>query len=232
MENIIIKAEKRNEREIKSKALKRLRKDGFIPAVIYGLKKEPVSVKVKEKELKDLLKGKNIYSTIFDMQMEDDGKKVEKEAVLVKDFQIDPITGKFLHLDFLRIEMKREIETTVPVHIINEEISIGVKEKGGVLQHGLRELRVSCLPGDIPDHVEYDIKELDMGSTVRVSDIYVSDNVKILNDPEEVVVSIIHPTLLREEEVAPEEEAEKVAAEPEVIGKGKEEPGGEKEHSE
>ncbi|MDD3818485.1 MAG: 50S ribosomal protein L25 [Actinomycetota bacterium] len=232
MRNIIIKVEKRNEKEIKSKALKRLRKNDYIPAVIYGLKKEPVCIKVKEKELKDLLKGKNIYSMIFDMQIEDNGKKGEKESVLVKDFQIDPITGKFLHLDFLRIEMKKEIETTVPVHIINEEISIGVKEKGGVLQHGLRELRVSCLPGDIPERIEYDIKELDMGSIVRVSDIYVSDNVKILNDPEEVVVSIIHPTLLREEEVAPEEEAEKVTAEPEVIGKGKEESGGEKEHSE
>ena len=232
MENIIIKVEKRNEKEIKSKALKKLRKNDYIPAVIYGLKKEPVSIKVNEKELKDLLKGKNIYSMIFDMQIEDNGKKVEKEAVLVKDFQIDPITGKFLHLDFLRIEMKKEIETTVPVRIINEEISIGVKEKGGVLQHGLRELRVSCLPGDIPDYVEYDIKELDMGSTVRVSDIYISDNVKILNDPEEVVVSIIHPTLLREEEVAPEEEVEEVAVEPEVIGKGKEEPGEEKEHTE
>lgn len=231
MENIAIKVEKRNEKEIKSKAPKRLRRMEFIPAVIYGLKKEPVSIKVKEKELMDLLKGKNIYSMIFDMHI-DDGKKSGKDTVLIKDFQRDPITGRFLHLDFLRIEMEKEIETTVPVHIINEEISVGVKEKGGVLQHGLRELHIACLPGDIPELIEYDIRDLDMGSTVRVSDIIISDKIKILNDTEEVVVSIIHPTQLKEEEVAPEEEAEEVIAEPEVIGKGKEEPEEEKERSE
>lgn len=230
MESITIKVEKRNEKEIKNKASRRLRNKDFIPAIIYGLKKEPISIKVKEKELKDLLKGKSIYSVIFDMQI-DDAKNGGKDTVLIKEFQRDPITREFLHLDFLRIQMEKEIETTVPVHIINEEISIGIKEKGGVLQHGLRELHISCLPVDIPDHIEYDIKDLDMGLTVRVSDIDISDKIKILNDLDEVVVSIIHPTQLKEEEQAPEEGTEEVVAEPEVIGRGKEEPEEEKEHS-
>jgi large subunit ribosomal protein L25 len=158
----------------------------------------------------------------------DGAKKNKKETVLIKEFQRDPITREFLNVDFLRIQMEKEIETTVPIHIINEEVAVGIKEGGGVLQHGLRELHISCLPADISEYIEYDIKDLDMGVTVRVSDINISDKIKILNDPEEVVVSIIHPTQLKEEEVAVEEGAEEGIVEPEVIGKEKVEPEEEK----
>jgi large subunit ribosomal protein L25 len=224
MENIALAVEKRNESEVKSRASRRLRVTSYIPAVVYGLNKEPVSIKVKEKELKNILKGKSILSIIFDMQI-DGAKKNSKETVLIKEFQRDPITREIIHLDFLRIRMENEIETSVPIHIINEEIAMGVKEGGGVLQHGLRELHISCLPKDIPEYIEYDIKDLDMGIAVRVSDISIPGKIKILNDPEEVVVSIIHPTELKEEElVAEEEAAEEEIIEPEVIGKEKEGP--------
>lgn len=231
MENISLAVEKRDDSEIKNKVSRKLRGKDYIAAVVYGLKKEPVSIKVKEKEFKDLLKGRSIYSLIFDMHI-DGVKKDKKETVLIKEFQRDPITREFLHVDFLRIQMEKEIETTVPVHIINEEIAIGIKEGGGVLQHGLRELHISCLPADIPDHIEYDIKDLNMGVAIRVSDINISDKIKILNDPEEVVVSIIHPTQLKEEELVTEEAAEEEVAEPEVIGRAKEEPEEEKGHPE
>ncbi|MBM3701523.1 MAG: 50S ribosomal protein L25 [Actinobacteria bacterium] len=226
MENIALAVEKRNDSEIKSNASRRLRNKHYIPAVVYGLKEEPVSVKIREKEFKGLLKGRSIYSLIFDMHI-DGAKKNKKETVLIKEFQRDPITREFLNVDFLRIQMEKEIETTVPIHIINEEVAVGIKEGGGVLQHGLRELHISCLPADISEYIEYDIKDLDMGVTIRVSDINISDKIKILNDPEEVVVSIIHPTQLKEEELVTEEEAEKVV-EPEVIGKEKVEPEEEK----
>ncbi|MFZ3106014.1 MAG: 50S ribosomal protein L25 [Candidatus Hydromicrobium sp.] len=228
MENIALAVEKRNDSEIKSSASRRLRNKHYIPAVVYGLKEEPVSVKIREKEFKGLLKGRSIYSLIFDMHI-DGAKKNKKETVLIKEFQRDPITREFLNVDFLRIQMEKEIETTVPIHIINEEVAVGIKEGGGVLQHGLRELHIYCFPADIPEYIEYDIKDLDIGVTVRVSDINISDKIKILNDPEEVVVSIIHPTQLKEEELVTEEEAEKVV-EPEVIGKEKEELAEEKEH--
>jgi large subunit ribosomal protein L25 len=224
MENISLAVEKRSESELKSRSSKRLRVTNYIPAVVYGLNKEPVSIKVDEKEFKNLLKGKSIFSMIFNMQI-DGAKKNSKETVLIKEFQRDPITREFIHLDFLRIKMENEIETSVPIHIINEEIATGVKEGGGVLQHGLRELHISCLPKNIPEYIEYDIKDLDMGIAVRVSDINVPGEIKILNDPEEVVVSIIHPTELKEEELVTEEEAEEEEiVEPEVIGKEKEEP--------
>ncbi len=229
MKNIALAVEKRSDSEIKSKASRRLRNKHYIPAVVYGLKEEPVSIKIREKEFKGLVKGKSIYSLIFDLHI-DDAKKNTKEAVLVKEFQRDPITSEFLNLDFLRIQMKKEIETTVPIHIINEEIAVGIKDGGGVLQHGLRELHIFCLPADIPDHIECDIKDLDMGVAVRVSDINISDKIKILNEPEEVVVSIIHPSQLKEKELAAEEEAEEEVEEPEVIGKEKEESTEEKEH--
>ena len=229
MENIALAVEKRNDSEIKSNASRRLRNKHYIPAVVYGLKEEPVSVKIREKEFKGLLKGRSIYSLIFDMHI-DGAKKDKKETVLIKEFQRDPITREFLNVDFLRIQMEKEIETAVPIHIINEEVAVGIKEGGGVLQHGLRELHIYCFPADIPEYIEYDIKNLDMGITIRVSDINISDKIKILNDPEEVVVSIIHPTQLKEELVT-EEEAEEVV-EPEVIGKEKEELAEEKEHPE
>jgi large subunit ribosomal protein L25 len=224
MENIALAVGKRDESELKSRSSKRLRATSYIPAVVYGLNKEPISIKVDEKEFKNLLKGKSIFSMIFDMQI-DGTKKISKETVLIKEFQRDPITREFIHLDFLRIKMENEIETSVPIHIINEEIAVGVKEGGGVLQHGLRELHISCLPKDIPEYIEYDIKNLDMGIAIRVSDVDVPGEIKILNDPEEVVVSIIHPTELKEEELVTEEEAEEEEIiEPEVIGKEKEEP--------
>jgi len=219
MGNIAIGVEKREEKEIKNKVSKKLRAGNYVPAIVYGLKKDPISIKIKEKEFRDVVKGKNIYSAIFNLKIDGESKS-SKETVLVKEFQKNAITGELLHIDFLRIKMEEEIETSVPIHIMNEDIAIGIKEKGGVLQHGLRELHISCLPTDIPDYIEYDIAELDMGSIVRVSDVNVSDKIKVLNDPEEVVVSIIHPTQLKEEEE--EEEAEE-AMEPEVIGKGKEE---------
>jgi large subunit ribosomal protein L25 len=227
MENIALLVEKRDESEVKNKASRKLKHKNYIPAVMYGLKKEPVSIKIKEKEFKDLLKGRSIYSLIFDMHI-DGAKKDKKETVLIKEFQRDPITRRFLHVDFIRIQMEKEIETSVPIHILNEEIALGIKDGGGVLQHGLRELHISCFPADIPEFIEYDIKNLDMGIAIRVSDIDISDKIKILNDPEEVVVSIIHPTQLKEEELAPEEEAEEEITEPEVIGKEKEEPEEEK----
>jgi large subunit ribosomal protein L25 len=232
MDNIVLEVERRSEKEVKNKVSGKLKRKNYIPAVVYGLKKEPISIKVKEKEFKDILKGKSIYSLIFNLQV-DGKKKKENEIALIKEFQRDPITREFLHLDFLRIQMEKEIETTVPIHIINEEIAVGIKEKGGVLQHGLRELHISCMPADIPEYIEYDIKELDMGDAVRVSEISISDKIKILNDPDEVIVSIIHPTQLKEEEEeVSEEEIEEEVTEPEVIGRGKEEPEEEKERPE
>ncbi len=227
MENTVLTAEKRKDKEVGKKSTRKLKREDCIPATMYGLNKKPESIKIRSKIFKDLLKGHNVSSMIFDIDLKDDTKK--REAVIVKDYQRNPLTREFMHLDFLRIQMKKEIETSVPIKILNEEISIGIKDGGGVLQHGLRELNISCLPVDIPENIVYDIKDLDMGIAIRVEDIEVSEKIKILNGPREVILSIIHPTQLKEEDLVTEEEEgeeeEAAAEEPELIGKEKPEEG-------
>ena len=218
MSNTALKVDKRSKEELKKNASRRLRAEGFIPAVVYGLAQEPLEIKINSKEFKDTIKGKSLSNLILDIHVKVDGKDKE-EITLIKDMQKDPINADILHIDFIRIQMKTEVEATVPVHILNEEISTGIKEEGGVLQHGLREIHIMCLPADIPDMLEYDIKELHIGENVRVSDIIVNEGIKILNNPDEVVVSIIHPTHLVAEETVAEEEA--VEEEPELITKEK-----------
>jgi large subunit ribosomal protein L25 len=219
MASIALIVEKRSKDELKNNASRRLRSGGFIPAIIYGQGSEPVSIKINSKKLKEILKGRSIANLILDMQVGGNGKGV-KETAIVKEIQRNPISREFLHIDFLRIQMEKEVETAVHVVILNEEESIGVKDEGGVVQHGLRELHISCLPGDIPESITYDIKDLTLGHGIKVSDIVVDDKIKILNDPDEVVVSIIHPTHLIVEEV-PVAEEEVAAVEPELITKEK-----------
>jgi large subunit ribosomal protein L25 len=188
---------------------------------MYGLEKEPESIKVERKGLIKLIKGHNISSIIFDVNL--DQKSKDKDSVIIKEYQRDPISNELIHIDFLRIQMKKEIETTVPINIINDDIAIGIKDMGGVLQHGLRELNILCLPADIPEKITYDIKELQMNDIVRVENIKVDEKIKILNDPSEVIVSIIPPTELKEEDLVTEEEGEKEMEEPELVGEQKEE---------
>jgi len=225
MKNIALKVEKRDEKEVKNNTARKLDRSGYMPAVVYGLKKEPAIIKVERKELTNLLKGHSISSVIFDIHL--DGKSKDKEVVIIKEYQRDPISRKLMHLDFLRIQMEKEIETTVPIRILNEDIAIGIKENGGVLQHGLRDFRIICLPGDIPEQIDYDIKDLGMNEIIRVENMEIDEKIKILNDPSEVIVSIIPPTELKEEDLVTEEEAEEEMEEPEVIGEKKPEEEGE-----
>ena len=226
MKNIELQVEAREKSELRKDVSRKLALLDYIPAVIYGLEKDPASVKVQRKVIAKLLKGHNISSIIFDIHL-DKGAK-DKEAVIIKEYQRDPISRELRHLDFLRIQMKKEIETSVPVKILNEDIATGIKEDGGVLQHGLRELHIICLPADIPENIEYDIKDLGMNEIIRVENIEIEEKIRILNDPSEVLLSIIPPTELKEEELVPEgeegeegEELEEGAEEPELIGKKK-----------
>ena len=218
MSNVSLKVEIRSKEELKNNASGRLRAGGFIPATIYGQAEEPQNIKIDSRQLKEILKGKSTASLIIEMTMSIGGKN-KKEITIIKDSQKNPFTHEFTHIDFYRIQMEKEVETTVPVVILNEEESIGVKEEDGVVQHGLRELHVACLPMQIPERITYDIINLKMGHIIKVSDLIIDSEVRVLNHPEEIIVSIIHPTHLVVEEVAVEEE--EAAAEPEVISKEK-----------
>ena len=223
MSNVVLNVEKRSDNELKKNASRRLRASGYVPGTIYGLNLQPVSIKVDAVKFKDILKGRSMANLILDIHVRDDGKE-KKETTLIKEVQKHPINSRLVHIDFIRIQMKKEVETSVPVIILNEEESIGVKEDGGVIQHSLREIHVSCLPTDIPENVEIDLLELHLGDIVRVEDVDLGEKIKILSNPEEVIVSIIHPThlVVEEPEVEEEEELEEEAEEPELIGKEKE----------
>jgi len=216
MENLVLEIAKRSPEELKNNASRRLRKSGFVPCILYGLKSEPLNIKVDLKSFKDLIKGKGISSHIFDLHLKEEGGKAKKIAALIKDFQIEPLSREYSHLDFVRIKMEQEVTIQVPILILNEEKAYGIKEEGGVLQHALREIEIACLPKDIPDHIEIDIIELKIGDMVKISDVKAGDNIKVLSDPNEMVLTIIHASQLKEEEIAAPEEAE---AEPEIIKK-------------
>ncbi|MDD5659354.1 MAG: 50S ribosomal protein L25 [Actinomycetota bacterium] len=216
MENLVLEIKKRSSDELKNNSSRRLRKSGFIPAILYGLKSEPINVKVELKSFKELTKGKGISSNIFNLHLKEDGGKAKKIAALIKDFQVEPISREYSHLDFIRIKMEEEVTIQVPILILNEEKAYGIKEEGGVLQHALREMEIACLPKDIPDHIGIDISELKIGDIIKVSDVKVGDNMKVLSDADEMILTIIHATQLKEEEVAAPETEE---AEPTVIKK-------------
>jgi large subunit ribosomal protein L25 len=215
MENLVLEIAKRSPEEHKKNAARRLRKAGFIPGVLYGLDAEPLSLKIQQKDFKNLIKNIGISGHIFDLTLSD-GKKPKKISAIIKDYQIDPLSREYAHLDFMRIEMQHEVTIEVPIVILNEEKAYGIKEEGGVLQRGIREIEISCLPKDIPEHIEIDILNLKIGDMVKVSDIKLSENISVLSDPDEMVLTITHASQLKEEEVTPEEEAE-----PTVIKKEK-----------
>ncbi|MCG9479247.1 MAG: 50S ribosomal protein L25 [Actinomycetia bacterium] len=215
MESLSLTVDKREDKELGNNASRRLRRENYIPGVLYGLAKEPITLKIDAQQFSQIIKGKGTANLIFNLSV--NGSK-KKESVILKDIQKHPITRNFLHLDFLRIEMAREVEAQVPIHILNDDIAIGVKEEGGVMQHSLRELHIACLPKDIPESIDYDIRELAIGDSVKVSDLEVGENIRVISDLNEVIVSIIHPSQLIEEEV--EEEVEE---EPELIGREGEE---------
>jgi large subunit ribosomal protein L25 len=187
---------------------RRLRSIGRIPAILYGENIENMSLSVNTKELKTILEKGAGTHTVLDLEIDADNKKVSEKAV-IKEIQRDPLKGSYTHIDFLKIDLSKKIETSVPLIMIGE--SPGVKE-GGVLQHGLREIEIECLVKDIPKHIEIDVSSLNIGDTIRVSDISRLDGVKFLTQDEETVISIIHQMEFKEAEVIAE------AVEPEVIG--------------
>ncbi|HLV09422.1 MAG TPA: 50S ribosomal protein L25 [Halanaerobiales bacterium] len=197
---------------------RQLRRKGLLPGVVYGKKRDPQPLIVNPEDLKRKMGG----NAIFELELDGD-----KETVMVKDLQRDPVSGALLHIDFLHITMDEKITVSVPINLTGEPF--GVKE-GGVMQQLLREISIQSLPLDIPDELELDISELDLGDSLLVGDFDVPEKIDIITPLDEVVVTIVAPTELIEEE---EEEEEEEFMEPEVIGEeGEEEAEGEAEETE
>lgn len=208
MSEIVIQAERRNPGG--KNVNRRLRRSGKIPAVLYGRKKEPIPLAVTPEAIKDILFSESGRNTIFSVSV-DGGQQTN---AMVKDYQLDPVRGNLIHTDFFEIAMDRLLELTVNIEIVGE--SEGVKKDGGLMDIVTRSVDVECLPSDIPDAIKVDVSHLKINDYIRVKNVVVDSKVKILTDPEVVIVTIVPPI---KEEVPVEAPVE--AAEPEVIKKGK-----------
>jgi large subunit ribosomal protein L25 len=197
---------------------RRTRREGRVPAVLYGGdSKEATPIAVDPKVLLKILHSESGANTLISLKLAGGADT----RVLVKAYQLDPVTHHVLHADFYRVAMDREIQVTIPVIVRGEPK--GVKQQGGILEFIRREIAIECLPGDIPEHVEVDVSEVMLHQGIRVRDIVPVGRWKALSDPDMMIVHVIAP---KAEEVAAPAEAAVVPtapAEPEVIKKGKKE---------
>jgi large subunit ribosomal protein L25 len=200
----------------------RLRASGRIPAVVYGSRQEGqapegVAVAVDPKKLLRILHSESGANTLINLKV--DGGEAR---VMVKEYQLDPVTHQLLHADFYQLAMDKAITVTVPIVLKGEPR--GVKVQGGLLDFVTRDIQVLCLPTDIPEHIDVDVTEMLLNQSIRVRDLAQSDKWKAVTDGETMLVHIVLPKV--EEVAATTETAAAVPAagsEPEVIKKGKEE---------
>jgi large subunit ribosomal protein L25 len=195
---------------------RRVRREGKIPAVVYGAGQDSRSISVDPRVVTRILNSETGHNTIFDLAMGG-----EKTKAMIVDWQYEPIKGNLLHIDLKRIALDKVLKVSVPIFLVGE--SAGVKQEGGIMEQMLREVEIECLPGDIPNHIDADVSQLTFGKVLRVSDLPHSDKFKYLTDENQPVA---HVTSVKEEVVVtPEAVAAEAGApaEPEVIKKGKQE---------
>jgi large subunit ribosomal protein L25 len=196
---------------------RRVRREGRIPAVVYGAGKSAVPVAVDPRQVSRILHSETGHNSVFDLAL--DG---EKTKAMIVDWQYEPIKGSLLHIDLKRIAMDRKLRVNVPIELVGDPE--GVKTQGGLLEQIIREVEVECLPADIPNVIELNVSALVFGVVLRVSDLPKSDKVRVVTDADQPVAHIIS---IKEEEVATPEaaaaDAAAAPAEPEVIKKGKQE---------
>jgi large subunit ribosomal protein L25 len=212
---------------------RRLRAGGRIPAVVYGARTEGqlpegVPVAVDPKEVLRILHSESGANTLINLKL-DGGES----RVMVRDYQLDPITHQLLHADFYQLAMDKAIIVSVPIVVKGEPV--GVKQEGGLLDFVTREIQVQCLPTDIPEKIDVDVRELALHQSIRVKDLASDAKWKVITDPETMLVHVVMPKAEESAATTEAAAAEGAApaagaaapAEPEVIKKGKTEKEGE-----
>ncbi|TDJ64889.1 MAG: 50S ribosomal protein L25/general stress protein Ctc [Proteobacteria bacterium] len=193
-------------------ASRRLRRTGYIPAIVYGGGKDPVSIQLQHNDVLRHIDHEAFYSHILTLKTPSGS-----EAVVLKDLQRHPYKEQVMHMDFLRIDEHEKLTMRVPLHFVNEDICVGVKSGGGVIAHLMTDLEIVCLPRDLPEYIEVDIAELELNATLHLSDISAPEATEIAalihgGDPAQPVVSVQVPRTV----VEPEAELEGDIAEGEV----------------
>jgi large subunit ribosomal protein L25 len=195
-------------------AIRDLKKQNLIPAVVYGLNEPPVAIAISPKAVARVIASDAGMNSVMFLQRE--GTDIQRH-VIIKDLQRDPITGRLRHVDLMRVDMSHKVRVKVPVRLVGT--AIGVKSEGGVLDFAHREIEVECLPSLIPAHIDVDVTGLKVGDSIRFEQLSLIPNVALVGDAHQVVCSIHGKA--PEEEVAVEGAVS--AAEPEVAKKGKKE---------
>jgi large subunit ribosomal protein L25 len=204
----------------------RMRHQGRVPSVLYGGDKPPVAISVDEHAVREILKGAAGENTIFLLKLKDTD---EERLAMIKELQVDRISGKFIHIDFIRITRGHKLTINMPVELIGD--CVGVRH-GGRVDFVSREIEIEILPREMFDKFVLDITNLEVGEHLKVADLasQLPENAKFLDDESRVVVVVEIPRVVEEEVEEEGLEEEAVigdAAEPEVIGKGKDEDEGE-----
>lgn len=214
MEKILLKADER--KETGKGVARSLRRAGELPAVVYGEGKS-IPVKLNRKEMVNLIRAGVAEHALITLKLKKGKAKASEYPVLIKEYQVDPVSSRLLHVDFIEISLKEKIKVSVPIIIIGEPH--GVKE-GGILEQQMREVEIECLPTQIPQGIEVDAEHVEIGHSLHVSDLKAPEGSVIIPDPEKLILIVSAPKVEEEPEAVEEEEG----AEPEVeSGKGKEE---------
>ncbi len=209
MNQVSLKARQRT--DTGKQVAKTLRRDGSLPAVVYGSGEPPTPLTLDYREFEGFLRKTRGESVVINLEIEG----MDDKKALLRDLQRDYLRNQLLHADFQQIRMSDQITTEVSLVMIGEPV--GVTRDGGVLDQSLRVIEISCVASEIPEHLEVDISNLSMGETIHISDLSF-DNVEIVTDGEVAVVSVLTPMAEEPEE----EEAVEELEEPEIIGRAQE----------
>jgi len=198
-----VKAESR--KEVGKKFARRLRKEGKIPAIIYGEHKETIPISLLLNDVKAILKSEKGENTILRFQRDD----IEVDAML-KEIQYDYLSDNIIHADFIRIDLDKAVSVNVPVAIKGQ--AIGVKTEDGIFDFVTREVKVKCLAAKIPNAFEVDISELHIGNSIKAEDLVIEENIELISDPQTVICAVTAKGRPEEVEVEAEAEEEEAAA--------------------
>lgn len=213
MEQIALKASLR-EGTGKQAAVK-VRKQGLVPGIVYHRGENSVAISLVEKDFLKILRSAEGENVLISLTIE--GSK-KSRPVLIKEIQHHPLKRSVLHVDFNEISLSEKI--TIDVEVVAQGEPAGVKQEGGILEHVLREVKIQCLPADIPKHIDVDITNLKLNDSVHVRDLKLGEKIKVLTDPDALLFQVKLPVEEKVEETVPD-----AAQEVEVIREKKEEPG-------
>ena len=188
-------------KEQKKGPARRLRQKGFVPAIFYGRSAENILLAVKNDELVKLYKDKKNHAFIK-LIIDDGGNKKIEKLSLIKELQVQPLTGRFYHADFYEVDIKRKLIIDVSLRFIGKAIGV---ENGGELQHIKREVKVSCLPLDLPDHIDVDVTNLKIGDSIKIRDLKVVEVITMLDRPDASIASVAVIKVVKVEEPVKEE---------------------------